>query len=153
MLYKQSNIEIGVITELKDSNNLNETVFLTNYGMKDLHNIRIKILNPTSNQIEPDINHIDRLKQGEQHKVYVDALLMQYPIGPVVLKLEYSDDQMENTVQLLLPISIVKLVRAYTRHNPYIQEYKRAQFKYDHKMIQNASIFKDYFPQVEYKIE
>ena len=51
LLYKQYNIEIGVITELKDSNNLNETVFLTNYGTKDLHNIRIKILNPTSNQI------------------------------------------------------------------------------------------------------
>lgn len=58
LLYKQNNIEIGVITEVTSSNTLSVTLFLTNYGTKNINNIRLKVLNPTSNQIEMDTNHL-----------------------------------------------------------------------------------------------
>ena len=51
LLYKQNNIEIGVITEVTSFNTISCTMFLTNYGTKSINNIRLKVLNPTSNQI------------------------------------------------------------------------------------------------------
>ena len=119
---------------------------MTNNGSLDLHNLRFKILNPTNNQIEADVKHIETISKGEQQKIYIDALLHSYPIGPVVLKMEYYDTNTENMVQLLLPVSIIKLVRASSRRSDFRGSPRSIQFKFDHKMIQNLSVLKEYFP-------
>jgi hypothetical protein len=40
---------LGVITEKKSLDHINCTVFITNYGGKDMRELRIKILNPSVN--------------------------------------------------------------------------------------------------------
>ena len=60
-----------MISNVNSQNNISVTLFITNYGTINITNIKLKILNPTSNSIELDTNHILSLNQGEQHKVYI----------------------------------------------------------------------------------
>jgi hypothetical protein len=60
------------------------------------------------------------LLQGEQQKIYIDAHIQSYPMGPFILKISYVEDDRDINMQLLLPITILKLVTYQNRGSTLI---------------------------------
>lgn len=152
MLYKQSNIELGVITERKALDQLNCTIFVTNHGAKDIEQLRIKILNPVSNDISCENNYFSVLLQGEQQKIYIDARILSYPIGPFIMKLSYVEENRDVSLQVLLPITIVKLMNYRNLLEP-ISNPQRLVLRYDKKIVNSLESLSTYFPGVDFSAD
>lgn len=86
--------------------------------------------------------------QGEQQKVYVDAKILGYPMGPFIMKLSYIDEDRDVSMQLLLPITIIKLV-TYQNRATAIASPQRLLVRYDRKVLNSQDSLTTFFPGVD----
>lgn len=68
-----------------------------------------KVLNANDNKIGGDSFEYPEISQGDQVKVPVSLLISNYPLGPLILALEYQIDKREE-LRILLPVHIFKMM-------------------------------------------
>lgn len=64
-------------------------------------------MNANENKIQGDSFEFVTLMENEQVKIPVSLAINQYPIGPLILLLEFSTDKKEE-IRILLPAHIFK---------------------------------------------
>lgn len=64
-------------------------------------------MNANENKIQGESFELVALVENEQVKITVSLAISQYPIGPLILLLEYSTDKKEE-IRILLPAHIFK---------------------------------------------
>lgn len=85
-------------------------VHITNYSEDKITQLKIKPINPNDNKLEFDSEEIPILVPNQQLKMPLTCTLRNYPIGPVVLVIDYTDEHGKHNLRLLLPVHIFKCV-------------------------------------------
>lgn len=81
---------------------------MTNYGECAFKRVKGKLLNANDNKIAGETFDYSELAEGDQVKVPVSLLITNYPLGPLILALEYQTDKREE-LRILLPAHIFKM--------------------------------------------
>ena len=77
---------------------------------------------------------------------------MSYPIGPFILKLSYVEEDRDVGIQLLVPITLIKLV-SYQNRSTGIASPQRQLIRYDRKVVNSPESLSTFFPGVDFSTD
>jgi hypothetical protein len=94
-LYKANGLEIGVISQFNKPNKIDILLHLTNYGEHKFDRVKGKIMNANENKITGETFEFMEIASNDQVKVPISLLINHYPLGPLIVLLEYNSDKKE----------------------------------------------------------
>ncbi len=88
-MYKANGLEVGVITKFMAPNVVRVLVHVTNSSEGEIKKFKMKAMNPNENKVDFEVEEVNVLMPNQQVKIPVTCTIKNYPIGPVVLALDY----------------------------------------------------------------
>ena len=150
LLYKANGLEIGVISKFEKPNRINFTLFVTNCGNEVEDEVRLlkgKVMNANENLIQGGTFEFERIKTNEQVKIPITMTISRYPLGPLILLLEFTNRSKEE-VRILLPGHVFKTMRVEERTEP-LKNPKKMLIPPERKIAKDLNDLKGYMQGVQ----